>query len=89
MTRMAADRRAFHDFVAVHRKFLLTTHVNPDGDGLGSEVAVVMWLRSLGKSAHALNDSLVPEAYLFLTRETKLEASSRSSRSGASQNATP
>jgi len=71
---MAGDRRAFHDFVAAHRKFLLTTHVNPDGDGLGSEVAVAMWLRSLGKSAHALNDSLVPEAYLFLTRETTLEA---------------
>jgi len=74
VTRMAADRRAFHDFVATHRKFLLTTHVNPDGDGLGSEVAVALWLRGMGKAAHALNDSLVPEAYLFLTRETTLEA---------------
>ena len=74
MTRMAGERRAFHDFVAAHRKFLLTTHVNPDGDGLGSEVAVALWLRGLGKSAHALNDSLVPAAYLFLTRETTLEA---------------
>ena len=68
------ERRAFHDFVAGHQRFLLTTHVNPDGDGLGSEVAVALWLRGLRKSAHALNDSLVPEAYLFLTRDVTAEA---------------
>lgn len=73
MTPSQGDRRAFHDFVAGHRKFLLTTHINPDGDGLGSEVAVAQWLRGLNKSVRVLNDSLVPAAFLFLTRDVTLE----------------
>jgi phosphoesterase RecJ-like protein len=70
----ALERRAFHEFVAAHHRFLLTTHLNPDGDGLGSELAVAQWLRGMGKTARALNDSLVPAAYLFLTREETFEA---------------
>jgi len=73
LSAAALERRAFHDFVAGYQRFLLTTHVNPDGDGLGSEVAVAQWLRAMGKTAHSLNDSLVPAAYLFLTREETLE----------------
>ena len=30
--------------------FLLSTHVNPDGDGLGSEIAFYYYLKSLGKA---------------------------------------
>jgi phosphoesterase RecJ-like protein len=67
------ERRAFHEFVDRHRSFLLTTHINPDGDGLGSEVAMAHWLRGLGKRVQVLNDSLVPAAFLFLAREVALE----------------
>ena len=74
MTRAAAARRALHEFVAAHQRFLLTTHINPDGDGLGSEVAVAEWLRAMGKSARVLNDSLVPAAFLFLAQAETIEA---------------
>ncbi|RPH37655.1 bifunctional oligoribonuclease/PAP phosphatase NrnA [bacterium] len=47
-------------------KFVLTTHVNPDGDGLGSEVALAEWLSSQGKSVSIINYSATPEIYLFL-----------------------
>jgi phosphoesterase RecJ-like protein len=67
-------RRAFHEFVAKHRRLLLTTHINPDGDGLGSEVAVALWLRSMGKTVRILNDSLVPTPFAFLTREQSIES---------------
>lgn len=67
-------RRAFHDFVSRHQRFLLTTHINPDGDGLGSEVAMGLWLRSLGKSVRILNDSTVPAAFRFLAHTLPLEA---------------
>jgi bifunctional oligoribonuclease and PAP phosphatase NrnA len=73
MSRAASERRAFHDFVAAHRHFLLTTHINPDGDGLGSEAALALWLRSLGKQVSVLNDSMVPNAFLFLTRVQTFE----------------
>ena len=73
MSAATADRAALHDFVARHQRFLLTTHINPDGDGLGSEVAMALWLRGLGKTAHILNDSTVPAAFTFLTRHHPVE----------------
>jgi phosphoesterase RecJ-like protein len=40
--------------------------VNPDGDGLGSEVALAHYLESRGKQVSILNCSATPENYLFL-----------------------
>jgi len=73
MTAASPARAAFHEFLARYRTFLLTTHVNPDGDGIGSEVALALWLRGLGKTVHVLNDSVVPPTYLFLARAQPLE----------------
>jgi phosphoesterase RecJ-like protein len=70
----SAERQAFHDFVARHRTFLLTTHINPDGDGLGSEVALALWLERRGKHARVMNDSVVPAAFAFLNRHVPMEA---------------
>lgn len=70
---MSPEHRAFHAFVARHARLLLTTHVNPDGDGLGSEAAMALWLRALGKDVHVLNDSVVPTAFTFLARHQPLE----------------
>lgn len=61
-----ADWRPFDDFVARHERFVLTTHVNPDGDGLGSEVALALGLEGLGKRAAILNDGPLPFLYDFL-----------------------
>ena len=38
----ATDFTAFDALVAANDEFVLTTHVNPDGDGLGSEVALAL-----------------------------------------------
>jgi phosphoesterase RecJ-like protein len=48
------------------RTFVLTTHVNPDGDGLGSEIALAEWLSGQGKGVSIINYSATPENYLFL-----------------------
>lgn len=74
MTPPLSDRRAFHAFVSRHSRFLLTTHVNPDGDGLGSEMAMALWLRAQGKQVRVLNDSVVPTAFTFLTAEQTFES---------------
>lgn len=47
-------------------RLCLTTHVNPDGDGLGSEVAMVHLLRSLGIEAIITNPTATPERFAFL-----------------------
>ena len=46
--------------------FLLTTHVDPDGDGLGSEIALARHLKKRGKAVSILNHSSTPPNYRFL-----------------------
>ena len=49
-----------------HRKFLITAHVNMEGDSLGSQLAMKELLRRLGKAAFILDDDIVPPHYRFL-----------------------
>ncbi len=67
------ERAALHQFISRHHKFLLTTHINPDGDAIGSEVAFARMLRALGKSARVLNDSPTPHAFAWLGAEAPVE----------------
>ena len=48
------------------RRPLITTHVNPDGDGLGSELALHRFLWERGKKTAILNASPTPSFYGFL-----------------------
>lgn len=50
-------------------RFVLTTHVNPDGDGIGSELALYYHLKDLKKNVRILNPSPLPDTYLFLDPE--------------------
>lgn len=59
--------------VKQHKAFVLTTHVNPDGDGLGSEVALAEWLVEQGKEVHILNYSPTPAFYLFIDPHNHLQ----------------
>ena len=45
---------------------VLTTHVNADGDGCGSEIALAAWLRALGTEAFIVNPTPVPQSFRFL-----------------------
>lgn len=68
-------RFSLEDFISVinnNSSFVITTHVNPDGDALGSELGLADWLRSIGKSARIINHSKTPENYLFLDNESPL-----------------
>jgi len=53
-----------------HHRFLLTTHVRADGDGIGAEIALFHLLKNMGKSVSIVNDSLVPQIYKFITPST-------------------
>ncbi len=44
----------------------MTTHVNSDGDGLGSEIALVHLLRAQGRDVMFANPTPVPDRYRFL-----------------------
>ncbi|MFI5252066.1 MAG: bifunctional oligoribonuclease/PAP phosphatase NrnA [Bacteroidota bacterium] len=46
--------------------FILTTHVNPDGDGIGSELALCHFLRKLSKRAEIINYSETPSYFNWM-----------------------
>lgn len=56
-----------------HRSFVLTTHVNPDGDGLGSEIAIEDWLLAQGKDVTIINFSPTPLVYRFLDSRNSIQ----------------
>src|SRR5437667_6487365 len=52
--------------LAPGRRVALTTHVNADGDGVGSEVALWHLLTARGLRATIANPTPIPERFLFL-----------------------
>ena len=48
------------------QKFGITTHIKPDGDGVGSSLGLCWLLRSLGKSAEVVVRGEIPLAYRSL-----------------------
>jgi phosphoesterase RecJ-like protein len=73
MSGSAARWEALDAVLRDHERFVLSTHVNPDGDGLGSEVALGLWLRGLGKDVTILNDGRMPSNFDFLARHITIE----------------
>ena len=56
----------FVEIVRRHQRFVLTTHIRPDGDALGSELAMAAILESLGKDVLVCNAFAVPPNLRFL-----------------------
>ncbi len=65
--RLAA--RAAGAALAGARRVVLTSHVNPDGDGLGSEVALAHLLRGRGVEVAIANPTATPARFDFLLRD--------------------
>ncbi len=57
-------------------RFLLTSHVNPDGDAIGSEVALARILRRLGKGAVIWNLHPTPNLYRCLPGSDRIHGGS-------------
>ena len=49
-----------------YHSFALSTHINPDGDAIGSELGLYLFLTELGKSVKVFNTDTVPNNYKFL-----------------------
>ena len=61
----------FVEIVRSHQRFVLTTHVRPDGDALGSELAMAAILDALGKDVLLCNDFGIPPNLRFLDARGK------------------
>lgn len=54
---------------------LVLSHYNPDGDALGSSLALYLGLKSLGKKASIINESIIPDRYHFMPSSTEIKSS--------------
>ncbi len=68
-----AALQQIRNILAHGKTFVLTTHVNPDGDGIGSEIALAEYLQQIGKKVHLFNHSATPENYAFLDPHGEIE----------------
>ncbi|HQU30840.1 MAG: bifunctional oligoribonuclease/PAP phosphatase NrnA [Planctomycetia bacterium] len=55
-----------HSIIKRYQRFLITTHVRADGDGIGSEIALYYALVGMGKNVCIANDSPTPQVYKFI-----------------------
>jgi phosphoesterase RecJ-like protein len=69
---MSIDWTPLADVIETHDRFLVTTHVRPDGDALGSEVGMAGLLRQKGKNVRVVNASPTPPRYDFLDPDSNL-----------------
>jgi bifunctional oligoribonuclease and PAP phosphatase NrnA len=56
------------------RKIGITYHASPDGDSLGSSLALMQGLRKLGKQACIISKDIVPEIYGFLPYKGEVDS---------------
>ena len=60
------------DVLRRYNRFLITTHKDPEGDSLGSQLGLFGLLSQLGKAAYMVNEDPVPPAYRFLPWNEKI-----------------
>lgn len=48
------------------KNIVITTHIQPDADGIGSEIALCMALRAIGKNAICVNEEPLLDRYRYL-----------------------
>ncbi len=60
------------DVLRTHHRFAVLSHVRPDGDALGSQLALTLSLQLLGKEVMAWNEDGLLEKYSFLPGSERL-----------------
>jgi phosphoesterase RecJ-like protein len=67
-TNSTADLRKIAEAIRDHDRFLITTHENPDGDSLGSILAMKLALEQLGKDGvmYLSGETPLPSEYTFM-----------------------
>ena len=69
---MPVDWLPFVEFIRRHQRFLMTTHIRPDADGLGSMLALAEGLEWLGKEVRLVIASTFPPRYFFLDPQRRI-----------------
>ena len=70
---MAVDWTGFREILEQNERFVLTSHIRPDADALGSELALANILRSQGKKVLIANASASPPNLRFLDPDERVK----------------
>jgi bifunctional oligoribonuclease and PAP phosphatase NrnA len=70
--RALDSMKAVMEAIRKHRRFSVTSHVNPEGDALGSALALASLLNRLGKQAVVATDGGLPAAFRFFPPTVKV-----------------
>lgn len=70
----AIDWNAFVNIVSQHHSFLLTSHIRPDCDALGSELGMAALLEQMGKRVRIVNGHPTPPNLAFIDPDQKIES---------------
>ncbi len=76
MTAPARTDRALEQIceaIQARRRFLLTSHARPDGDSIGSQLALAYALELLGKEVRLVNSDPAPEHYMDFPGVARIE----------------
>jgi len=60
------QQNEFLDNIRANDNFLIISHVNPDGDTIGSALAIAHFLKRLNKKFVIINEHVIANKYLFL-----------------------
>ncbi len=63
------DWKTLYKTISGAERILLSTHENPDGDGLGSAAAMYLFLKNSGKDCRIIHVSELPFEYNFLNND--------------------
>ena len=66
---MPQSKKIFLQAVKKAKNVLISTHIFPDADGIGSQIALGLALKRLGINISCVNEKSLPERYRYLNRE--------------------
>ena len=73
MTAATNPKTEICDAIHARRRFLITSHAKPDGDSIGSQLAMAYALELLGKDVRIVNADPAPEHYLEFPGVARIE----------------
>lgn len=63
---------SIRQFIDRHDSFVITSHINPDGDAIGSELGLARFLRQIGKRVVIMNSTDTPDVLRFLDPDEEI-----------------
>ena len=70
---MSIDWSEFTEVIRSHQRFLLTSHIRPDCDALGSELGMAEVLEALGKEVVIVNGHATPPNLAFIDPRQRIK----------------